>query len=533
MESKKGFFANFKYDFPSSIVVFLVALPLCLGIAMASEAPLFSGLIAGIVGGIVVSLISGSSLGVSGPAAGLATIVAQSISDLGTFELFLSAVVLAGVFQIVLGVIKAGVIGYYFPNAVIRGMLSGIGITIILKQIPHLVGYDKDPEGSLKFATPDGHNSFSELFYMFEQITPGAVLISVLSMAVLLLWGLPFIQKTKVAKIIQAPLLVVVMGILLSMAFEGHEVWALQPEQLVRIPVADSFDGFIDMLSMPDFSRIFDPQVIQIAGIIALVASLESLLSLEATDKLDPQKRVSPANRELIAQGIGNTISGLIGGLPVTQVIVRSSANIQSGGKTKASAFIHGILLLIAVISIPKLLNWLPMSALAAVLLVVGYKLAKPSLFAAMYRRGMTELVPYVVTIAGIVFADLLVGIGLGLVIGIIVLLWKNYKRAYHLEKVSLDGEEWFQMQFAEEVSFLNKASISHTLRELAPNSKIILDGTKSVYFHADIKEILEDFCENAETERNIQVKFVGLERDFKAGTIELLKPEDKSLQGT
>ena len=336
VQNKEGFFSNLRYDLPASIVVFLVALPLCLGIALASGAPLFSGIIAGIIGGTIVALLSGSPLGVSGPAAGLAVIVLNAINELGAFETFLMAVVLAGAMQLLLGVMKAGVIGYYFPSSVIKGMLSGIGIIISLKQIPHIFGYDKDPEGDFAFKQVDGHNTFTELGYMFESISPGAIIIAGISLAILILWEQPFMKKLSFTTIIPGPLLAVITGIGLTIAFGNTENLALRADQLVKFPMADTFLGFFGLFTFPDFSQIFNTDIYIIAATIAVVASLETLLCVEATDKLDPQKRVTPTNQELIAQGTGNMVSGLIGGLPITQVIVRSSANIQSGVRTKA-----------------------------------------------------------------------------------------------------------------------------------------------------------------------------------------------------
>ena len=347
-EIKSGFFSSLRNDLPASIVVFLVAMPLCLGIAMASGAPLFSGIIAGFVGGIVVSLISKSPLGVSGPAAGLAVIVLNAITELQVYETFLVAVVLAGVIQIILSFLKAGVIGYYFPSSVIKGMLSGIGIIIFLKQIPHAFGYDKDPEGDFAFRQMDGHNTFTELSYMMDSVSLGAIIITAISLAILILWERPFMKKLKFTNIIQGPLVAVILGIVLNMFFMTREGLALTDDQIVRIPVADSIAGFFSQFSLPDFSQIFNPDVYVIAATMAVVASLETLLCVEATDKLDPYKRVTPTNRELLAQGVGNMVSGLIGGLPITQVIVRSSANIQSGGRTRASAFFHGVILLLS-----------------------------------------------------------------------------------------------------------------------------------------------------------------------------------------
>ncbi|WP_044203279.1 SulP family inorganic anion transporter [Flammeovirga sp. OC4] len=510
MNQSSNFFSNLRYDLPASIVVFLVAMPLCLGIALASGAPLFSGIIAGIVGGIIVSLVSGSSLGVSGPAAGLAVIVLNAIHDLGTFETFLLAVVFAGVFQIILGLLKAGVIGYYFPSSVIKGMLSGIGLIIFLKQIPHALGYDEDPEGDFSFFQVDGHNTFSELFYMFEAITPGAVIISIVSLTILILWERPIIKKTMLARV-PGPLIAVGLGVVLNVLFDDIPVLDIEKEHLVALPVADSLTDFFGQFTTPDFSQLANTQVYIVALTLAIVGSLETLLSVEATDKLDPQKRVTPTNRELIAQGTGNIVSGLIGGLPITQVIVRSSANIQTGGRTKASAFLHGIFLLICVMGIPKILNLIPLACLASILLVIGYKLTNPKQFIELYRKDFSLFLPFVVTVVGIVFTDLLKGIGLGMVVGVIHILWNNFKIPYHLDPNYLNSEEPIHIQLAEDVSFLNKASILRTLKNMPNDSEVIIDATKNHSMHPDVMEIIEDFKKNALT-RNIKVKLIGFE---------------------
>lgn len=507
--NNENFLSNFKSDFPASIVVLLVAIPLCLGIALASGAPLFSGIIAGIVGGIVVGAISKSSLGVSGPAAGLAVIVLVAIQDLGAYNIFLLAVVIAGIFQIILGILKAGVIGYYFPTSVIKGMLSGIGIIIILKQIPHAFGYDADYEGDLDFVQPDGQNTFSELFNMVYYINEGALIIAVVSLAILILWDRPFIKNIKALKLVQGPLVAVIVGIVLGVIFQEIPGLALMPKQLVSIPVAESFGGFISQFTLPDFSQWSNSKVYTVAMTLAVVASLETLLSVEATDKLDPQKRVTPTNRELTAQGVGNMVSGMIGGLPVTQVIVRSSANIQSGGKTKASAIMHGVLLLLCAIAIPNILNLIPLSSLAAVLFVVGFKLAKPALFKQMYAKGINEFLPFIVTIIGIVFTDLLVGIGLGMSVAIVQILWKNYKTPYEIIKGNKE-ENHLTLRLSEEVSFLNKAGILRTLDQIPKNTKLDIDASRTKFIHPDVIEIIEDFKQHALT-MNISVNVLGL----------------------
>ena len=381
-------FKYLKNDLPASIVVFFVALPLCLGIALASGAPLFSGLIAGIIGGIVVGAASGSKIGVSGPAAGLAAIVLTAIGALGGFENFLLAVVLGGVIQIVFGILKAGIIGYYFPSSVIKGMLTGIGIIIILKQIPHFFGYDPDPEGDFAFFQVDGENTFSEILQTFNNISIGATLVAVIGLGILLLWSNVLSKKGKIFQLVQGPLVAVVFGIIFYNLTKDSSLWGISSDHLVSVPVPIDASSFLAQFSFPNFGAITNPQIWITAFTIALVASLETLLCVEATDKIDPDKGVTPTNRELLAQGTGNIISGMIGGLPITQVIVRSSANIQSGGKTKMAAIIHGLLLLTSVILIPRLLNMIPLSVLAAILFIVGFKLAKPGLFKTMYNLG-------------------------------------------------------------------------------------------------------------------------------------------------
>ncbi len=502
-------FKYIKNDLPASIVVFFVALPLCLGIALASGAPLFSGLISGIIGGIVVGALSGSQIGVSGPAAGLAAIVLTAIGTLGGYQNFLVAVVLGGIIQFIFGILRAGIIAYYFPSSVIKGMLTGIGIIIILKQIPHFFGYDADPEGDWAFFQVDGENTFSEIINTINFISPGATLIAIIALGILILWSTVLTKKSKIFELIQGPLVAVVVGIVYYVVTQGSETMGISSEHLVKVPVPDSLESFLGFFSFPNFSAITNTEVWVTAFTIALVASLETLLCVEATDKLDPDKRTTPTNRELMAQGVGNTLSGLIGGLPVTQVIVRSSANIQSGGKTKLSAIIHGFFLLISVILIPTLLNKIPLSVLAAILFIVGYKLAKPSLFKTMYQSGWKQFVPFVVTVVGIVFTDLLVGISLGLLVGIVVVLIKSYQNSHflHIEDKS-NGVHRIKMTLAEEVTFFNKGAILKELDSLPENSYLTLDVRKTRYLDNDIVEILEDFSSKAKN-RNIDIKLI------------------------
>lgn len=501
-------FKHLKRDLPASIVVFFVALPLCLGIALASGAPLFSGLIAGIIGGIVVGALSGSQIGVSGPAAGLAAIVLTSIGTLG-FENFLLAVVLAGMIQIVLGILKAGVIGYYFPSSVIKGMLSGIGIIIILKQIPHFFGYDADPEGDFAFFQIDGKNTFSEITTAFDYISEGSTLIALIALILMLVWDKYVTPNVPVLKSLPGSLVAVALGVVFYVFFKDHVTLGIASENLVSVPTPDGFDAFISQFSLPNFGAITNLQVWITAFTIALVASLETLLCVEATDKIDPEKHITPTNRELWAQGTGNILSGLIGGLPITQVIVRSSANVQSGGKTKLSAIIHGILLLIAVLLIPNLINLIPLSVLAAILLIVGYKLAKPTIFKQMYDLGWKQFVPFIVTIIGIIFTDLLKGISLGLAVGIVVILYRSYQNSHFLHiKDKSNSEPKILMTLAEEVTFFNKGAILKELAVVPENCHLEIDISKSKYIDNDVIEIIDDFSCLAKT-KNITLRFI------------------------
>jgi len=507
-DSDFGVLSNLRYDVPAGIAVFLVAVPLCLGIALASGAPLFSGLIAGIIGGLVVPLFSRSALGVSGPAAGLAVIVLTAIQDLG-FETFLLALFIAGIIQAGLGFIKAGIIGYFFPSSVITGMLSGIGIIIFLKQIPHAWGYDGDYEGNIAFFQYDGFNTFSEFAHMLDYISFGAVIVATISMTILLLWELPFIKNQKFLRFLPGSLVAVLASILASQLFSTYyPSLAIAAEHLVSIPVAQSSTDLLNQFTFPDFTQLSNPQVYITAFTLAIVASLESLLCVEAADKMDIYKRVTPTNRELIAQGVANSVSGLIGGLPVTQVIVRSSANIQSGAKTKASAFVHGLMLLIAVLLIPAVLNLIPLASLAAILFVVGYKLAKPELFIKMYKTGMYHFVPFIATVLGLIFTNLLLGITIGLVIALLSVLLENYKVAgyYHEEH----DDKTTIIHLSEQVTFLNKANILQTLDQLPEHSKVIIDATDSRYIDFDVYEIINNF--KAEAKRKyIQLEILNL----------------------
>lgn len=506
-------FKNFKDDIPASIVVFLVAMPLCLGIAMASGAPLFAGLISGIIGGIVVGVLSGSPLGVSGPAAGLAVIVLNAISDLGGFEIFLVAIILAGIIQLIMGFAKAGIIAYFFPSSVIHGMLAGIGIIIILKQIPHAFGYDKDPEGSL-----EGYNILDQLSYMVKNLSsglPGVLAITAASLVILIIWETKLFKSLKFTKIVPGPLVAVVGGIALGGVFNGQKGLKISSDHMVNIPVAKSVNGFFENFTLPNFEAFAMPEVYITAIVIAVVASLETLLCVEASDKQDDLKRITPTNRELKAQGVGNIISGFIGGLPITQVIVRSSANKQSGGKTKASTILHGVLMLVSIITIPFLLNKIPLGVLAAILFVVGYKLAKPSLFLKVYKQGLEQFIPFVVTIIGIVFTDLLIGIALGLVVAIFIILRNNFKIPYKMKKENLEGKDTIRITLSEDVTFLNKASIQQSLAQIPDNTQVEINAENNLFIHHDVVEIIEDFQINA-VARNIKVQVIDLYKNQK-----------------
>ncbi|HEV7350431.1 SulP family inorganic anion transporter [Telluribacter sp.] len=515
LESNKGFFSNIKSDLPAGLVVYLVALPLCLGIALASTGRpdlLFSGIIAGVIGGIVVGFLSGSPLGVSGPAAGLVVIVVNAIESLGSFESFLAAVFLAGIIQLVAGFLKAGVFGYYFPSSVIKGMLAAIGITLILKEIPHALGYDKDFVGDENFKQLDGHNTFTEIYYAFRFSSTGAIIISAISLALLIVFEQPFMKRIQLFRFVPGALFVVLLGILIELLFiNNFPDLALTGEHMVQLPVAGGPSEFFSFFKFPNFSALSNPEVYIVAFTLAIVASIETLLCVEATDKLDPYKRTTPTNRELKAQGVGNIVSGLIGGLPITQVIVRSSANIGSGGKTKAATIIHGTILLLSAIFIPNLLNYIPLASLAAILLVVGYKLSKFSLYQGMYRLGWNQFIPFVVTVVAILMTDLLRGIAIGMVVAIYFILRKNYEHSYHYNKESKNGAEVIHLLLSEEVTFLNKGSINHTLERLPDGASIIIDGTKSVHIDYDVLEIIQNFKEHTAPMKNITVETRGI----------------------
>ncbi|MCP2044733.1 SulP family inorganic anion transporter [Pontibacter sp. HSC-36F09] len=509
---KTNYIASLGKDIPAGLVVFLVALPLCLGISLASGAPLFAGIVTGVVGGLVVSWLSGSHLSVSGPAAGLTVIVLNGIETLQSYEAFLLAVVLAGILQVALGFLKAGVIGLYFPSSVIKGMLAAIGLILILKQIPHFMGADDDFFGEMNFFQPDGRNTFSGIIHAFSAIQLGALLIGVLSMAVLILWEQPFMKRIKLFKLVPGALIVVVGSVGINYLFINYfPELAIAGTHLVNLPEITSVGALQNELRFPAFDQLTNPSLYVVAFTIAIIASLESLLSVEAVDKLDPHKRRTPNNRELKAQGVGNIIAGMLGGIPMTAVIVRSSANITAGGKTKMSAFIHGVFLLLAVLFLAGFLNQVPLSALAAVLLMVGYKLTKPTLFKGQLKLGHEQFIPFVVTIVAILFTDLLVGILIGLAVGIFFILKANYKSPYFFHKEDHREKETIRIKLSEHVSFLNKASIVLTLERLPNDSHVIIDGANSEYIDYDVLEAIQAFKETAH-ERGIFVEVLNIE---------------------
>lgn len=484
--------ANLKYDIPAGIVVFLISIPLSLGIALASGAPLFAGLISGIISGLVIAPLSRSCLGISGPTAGLAIIVLSAIEKLG-FNGFLLALMVAGVIQIIMGLAKAGVIAYYFPSSVINGMLTGMGIVLFLKQIPHAIGYDRDYEGDTAFFQPDNYSSFSELTHMLAFSSPTAMMIALVSLFMLIAWEQPFMQKHRFFQLLQGILAAVLAGALINHGLrQYYPDFALSGNHLVMIPVLRSPGDLLGQLHYPDFAQLSNPAVYLTALILALVASLKTLFCLEAVDKMDPAKRVTPANRELIVQGVGNTLSGLLGGLPLAQIIISSSVNIQAGAKSKTAGISYGVLLLLAVILIPTLINEIPLASLASVLLVVGYKMIPPDVFKTMYQAGLYHFIPFCITVLGVVFTDLFIGLAIGLTIALFSILLENYKGAFYFNEARIGNKTVIRL--SEQVSFLNKANILQTFEQLPNNSEVVIDATRSKYIDYDVYEIINNF---------------------------------------
>ncbi|MFB5946660.1 SulP family inorganic anion transporter [Albibacterium profundi] len=467
---------DLKYDIPASIVVFLVALPLCLGIAMASGAPLFAGILTGIIGGLVIASFSGSQLSVSGPAAGLTVIVLGAIQSLGAYPTFLLAVVLAGVLQMILFFAKAGNIGNFFPSSVIMGMLAAIGITIIIQQIPYGFGLSQG-----MFST--GWEQ------MFSSISWGAVAICIASIVILV--GMPKIKKLKA---IPAPLVVVLLGLAAFQLFKGTPL-EIQNSQLVQIPVVASVNDFLNLFIFPDFSQILNKDVWIVAFTIAIIASIETLLSIEAIDKIDPMKRTSNTNRELLAQGIGNMTSGLLGGLPLTSVIVRSSANVNAGGRSRQSAMFHGLWLLLALVLFPVVINMIPLACLAAILLVTGYKLANPALFVNTFKRGVDQFVPFIATVIAIILTDLLTGVGVGIVISLLYVLRNNMRNSFDYGGQEEEQAHKVVVTLSEEVSFLNKPAIRFSLQNIPRKvNEIVIDGRKSKFIDKDVILVIKEY---------------------------------------
>lgn len=514
MTKNNNFFANLKSDFSSGLVVFLVALPLCLGIAMASGAPLFSGIISGIVGGIVVGYLSTSHLSVSGPAAGLTAIVLTAITDLGAFDIFLTAVFIAGILQLILGFIKAGSISNYFPTNVIEGMLAGIGVIIFLKQIPHAFGYDKDFEGDLAFLQPDSENTFSELFNFIGHIQLGSIIITVVSLFILIAWTkVEFLKKIK---LIPPALVAVIVSILLNELFIiSGSSFSIKNDNLVSLPVPNSIEEFKSIFILPNFLAFANTKVWIIGITIAVVASIETLLCIEAADRMDAQKRFTDTNVELKAQGIGNILSSLLGGLPMTSVVVRTTANNNAGAKSKLSAIIHGLLLTVCVVSIPTILNKIPLATLAAVLLLIGYKLANPKTLLQFWYKGKYQFIPFIATLLAVVFTDLLKGVALGMIISIIFVLKGNMQRAYKFRKEEYHDGDIIHIELAQEVSFLNKAAIKNTLTSIPKKSKVVVNATDTVYIAHDVLDLIKEFKKITSKDLEIKVKLVGFKKAY------------------
>ncbi len=520
-------FKHLKSDLPSGLVVFLVALPLCLGIASASGAPFFSGIISGIIGGIIIGSLSNSSLSVSGPAAGLATLVAGAILAIGDFRLFLCAVLIAGIIQMLLGFAKLGGIANYIPGSVIKGMLTSIGILIIAKQIPKAVGYDKDEKGNLTELFPYGNEDMHELLQPLHHVEVGVVIVCIISVLIMLIWDKPFIKKK--LPFIPGALVAVVAAVLINQLWLGMgSKLAIENEHLVKLPVAASANEFFNFFSLPDFNGFLNGTVIVYGVVIALIASLETLLSIEAIDNLDPERRVTNTNKELFAQGVGNSIAGLIGGLPVTSVIVRSSANVNSGAKTKLSSIIHGVFLLVSIVLIPVLLNKIPLSALAAILLLTGYKLAKPAVFKSFWKAGKYQFIPFIVTVVVIIAIDLFAIIpilsGKGLIIGVMAgiiaatgaILHGNLKNSYFFHSEKHREGNTINIKLSEEVSFLNKAAIRQTLDHMPANSSVVLDASNTRYIDFDVLEIIKEFRDIKAPLKNIKLTLTGFKEAYK-----------------
>jgi MFS superfamily sulfate permease-like transporter len=496
-------FAHWKSDLQSSLVVFLVALPLCLGIALASNAPMAAGLYAGIIGGIVVGSFRGSSISVSGPAAGLTVIVASAVSNIGSFQAFTLAVFISGIIQIIFGLLKGGAIGDYFPSSVVKGMLAAIGILLILKQIPHAIGYDTDFMGDESFEQATGGNTFTQIIYALRKFHPGAMIVTLISVGIILGWEKAAARKIKFFQIIPGALIAVIASIMLNELFAmSFPNLFITSSHLVKMPFEGGMGDFIGGINLPKWELLTDPRIYTIAFTLAIVGSLESLLSIDAADKIDKDSRVTNKNRELFAQGLGNSVSGFIGGLPVTAVIVRTSANANAGAKSQLSAVLHGIWLLLCVVMIPNLLGKIPLATLSAVLILVGYKLAKPDLIKNMYARGKNQFIPFVVTIVAILLTNLLVGILIGIAVGFYFVLRTNI----HKSIVMVKEDDFFLIKFYKDVSFLQKTTLQNILGNIPPGSSVIMDGSGSIFVDNDIQDQIQDFINRGKT-TNIRVE--------------------------
>ncbi|MGQ0739105.1 MAG: SulP family inorganic anion transporter [Bacteroidota bacterium] len=527
MKPKQNLFANLKNDLPSGLVVFLVAVPLCLGIALASGAPFFSGIISGIIGGIVIGVLSNSPLSVSGPAAGLAALVLGAITSIGDFRLFLCAVLVAGILQILLGIAKLGGIANYIPSSVIKGMLTSIGILIIAKQIPHAFGYDKDEKGNITELIEYGSEDMHELLQPLQHVEVGVFLLCLLSIIIMVVWDKPFIKKR--VKFVPGALVAVIVTVIINEIWiKSGSLLAVQNEHLVQIKVAGSAGEYFSFFTLPDFSGFLNGTVLFYGVVIAIIASLETLLSIEAVDNLDPERRVTNTNKELFAQGVGNSLAGMIGGLPVTSVIVRSSANVNSGAKSKASTIIHGSLLLVSVILIPVLLNKIPLSSLAAILILTGWKLAKPAVFINFWKAGKYQFIPFMVTVIVIIAVDLfkvypllsgkglLAGVLAGIVAAIGAILHGNLKNSYYFHKENHHEGDLIKISLSEEVSFLNKAAIRETLDHMPEGSSVVIDASNTIYIDYDILELIKEFRDIKVPLKKIRLQLVGFKEAYK-----------------
>lgn len=498
-------FRYLKNDFPAGLVVFLVALPLCLGIALASGAPLFAGIITGIVGGIVVGALNKSELSVSGPAAGLTVIVLTAITSLG-YEAFLLSVVIAGLLQLFFGLVRAGIVGNFFPSSVIRGMLAAIGLILILGQLPVFLGFDT---GSLK---EQGISLFGGVTggrfdVLGQSMNPAALGIGLLSLGLMITWEKAAFAKRGAFRFIPAALVAVVFAVLGNIFVASQfPSYALSASYLVNIPGLLGEGELASAFILPDISQWNNPQIYVTAITIAVIASLETLLSVDAVDKMDPLKRESSRNQVLKTQGIGNLICGLIGGLPMTAVIVRSSTNVAAGGKSRMASVVHGVFLILSVLALSAVLNLIPLSALSAVLLIVGYKLTKPALYKMQYKLGKAQFIPFIVTVGTILVTDLLVGIMTGIAVSVYFVLKNNYKLSHSLKQEEDKERSVVSIHLSEHVSFLNKPVLMSTLEQVPPRSRVIIDGSRSRFIDHDALEIIHGF-KNKASERSIHLE--------------------------